>query len=76
MVNLVVPAPAKVLKTATGQIKNVEDLQDRLLSGKYIITAIKHTINFMDKDTTMRYRMICELTKDAIGSPVPGGVKK
>ena len=76
MVELNVPAPTRVADNPDGSISNKEDLTDRLLSGKYLITAINHSISFIDKTTSNRYRMICELTKDAIGSPVAGGVKK
>ena len=60
---------SKVLKTATGQIKNVEDLQDRLLSGKYMITAIKHM--FSKDDNKVDYRMGLELSKDGVEELVP-----
>ena len=73
MVEIIVPAATKVLKDAKGKIKNRDDLTDKILSGKYLITAINHSISFIDKTTTNRYRMICELTKDGIGSPIAGG---
>jgi hypothetical protein len=72
MVEIIVPAATKVLKNADGSIRNPDDLRDDILSGRYLITAINHSINFMDKLTTNRYRMSCELTKDGIGSPISG----
>jgi hypothetical protein len=76
MVEIIVPAATQVLKNQDGSIKNKEELTDRILSGNYLITAINHSISFLDKSTTNRYRMICELTKDGIGSPIAGGAQK
>tara|TARA_Y100000310_G_C20704023_1_gene833077 strand:+ start:17220 stop:18635 length:1416 start_codon:yes stop_codon:yes gene_type:complete len=76
MVEIIVPAATQVLKNQDGSIKNKEELTDRILSGNYLITSINHSISFLDKTTTNRYRMICELTKDGIGSPIAGGVQK
>ena len=65
MVELTVPSPEKVLKTESGQIVKPEWLEDYYLSGKYIITAINHDINFLSPNN--RYRCNIELVKDALG---------
>ena len=65
MVELTVPSPEKVRKTDDGKIVKPEWLKDYYLSGKYIITAINHDVNFLSPNN--RYRCNIELTKDALG---------
>lgn len=71
-IEIIVPAATKVLKDAAGRVTNRDNLTDTILSGKYLITAINHSISFIDKTSSHKYTMTCEITKDSIGSPIAG----
>ena len=68
IIEIAVPSPQKVLKTARGNISNVGDLNDFFLSGRYLVTSLNRNINFADATTTNRYRMTIEITKSGLGS--------
>jgi len=65
MVNIVVPSPEKVLEQNPGKIKNSDDLVDKYLSGTYLITGLRHMIEWNNGKPV--YTMIAEVTKDALG---------
>lgn len=68
IIEISVPSPQKVLKTPTGQISNIGDMNDFYLSGKYLVTSLNRQINFADKTTTNRYQMTMDLAKTGLGS--------
>jgi len=72
MVEIDVPAASKVLKDSRGRVANPEDLRDKFLSGRYIITKINHHLDMVDAIAPIKYTMSAQLTKDAVGSPIPG----
>ena len=74
MINIVVPAAERVVEEKSGIPKNPEDLNDKFLSGNYLITKLKHTINW--NGGKLQYEMLAEVVKDALGAPPTyGGTK-
>jgi hypothetical protein len=72
LVHVNVPSPEKVLEEKPGLVKNKEDLNDKYLSGKYLITALKHTVDMINGKP--QYTMVAELSKDGLGYvPAYGG---
>jgi hypothetical protein len=66
MIEVIVPAAQKVIEEQPGSIKNKEELIDKQLSGKYLITTLKHTVT--RADNTWEYICRAEVVKDGIGS--------
>ena len=65
-IHIAVPSPQKVIEENPGMVKNKDDLIDKQLSGKYLITSLKHILA-MD-DGTLRYMQKAQITKDAVGT--------
>ena len=65
-IEVIVPAAQKVIEEKPGEIKNKEELIDKQLSGKYLITTLKHTVT--RADNTWEYICRAEVVKDGIGS--------
>ena len=61
IVGLVVPSPE-------GQITSSEESYDKFLTGRYMVTAIRHIITQSDGTN---YKMMIELVKDGLGD-LPG----
>lgn len=73
-VSITVPSPERVIEQKAGKIKDPEKLNDKYLSGVYLITSLKHTIDY--NSGSPKYSMTAELTKDALGDvPSYGGIK-
>lgn len=73
-VDITVPSPEKVLEQKPGKIKNPEDLIDKYLSGTYLITALRHMIEWNNGKPI--YSMVAEVTKDALGDVPSYGSKE
>ncbi len=65
-IEVIVPAAQKVIEKKPGEVANKEDLIDKQLSGKYLITVLKHCITKSDR--TLFYTSKAEVVKDAIGA--------
>ena len=65
IINIVVPAADRVVEEKSGKPKNLEDLIDQFLSGRYMITKLKHIVNW--NGGKIRYEMLAEVVKDALG---------
>jgi hypothetical protein len=65
-IDVIVPAAQKVIEKKPGEVANKEDLIDKQLSGKYLITVLKHCITKSDR--TLFYIAKAEVVKDAIGA--------
>ena len=61
-----VSSAQKVIEKKPGEVANKEDLIDKQLSGKYLITVLKHCITKSDR--TLFYTSKAEVVKDAIGA--------
>ncbi len=66
-INIMVPSPERVVESKAGKIKNTEDLYDKILSGKYMISSMKHTIDF--NQGKQKYIITADVVKDALGDP-------
>jgi len=64
-VDITVPSSEKVLEQNPGKVKNPDDLIDKYLSGIYLITALRHMIEWNSGKPV--YTMVAEVTKDALG---------
>jgi len=64
-VDITVPSPEKVLEQNPGKVKNPDDLVDKYLSGTYLITALRHMIEWNSGKPV--YTMVADVTKDALG---------
>ena len=73
-VDITVPSPEKVLEQNPGKIKNPDDLIDKYLSGTYLITALKHNIEYNNGKPV--YTMVAEVIKDALGDVPSYGSKE
>ncbi len=67
MIHIAVPSPEKVMESKPGMVKNLEDLNDKYLSGNYMITSMKHAIDF--NEGRFKYSIVAEVIKDALGDP-------
>jgi|LWDU01.1.fsa_nt_gi hypothetical protein len=65
MIDLVVPSPEKVIEQNPGMVANKEALVDKFLTGKYLIVAIKHSVNMADHQK-YDYTMMVDVIKDAL----------
>ena len=74
MIDIVVPSADRVVEEKSGIPKNPEDLVDKYLSGHYLITKLKHTVNW--NGGKIQYEMLAEVVKDALGAPPTYGGSK
>ena len=66
LIDIVVPSTEKVREENPGMVKNPDDLVDKFLSGKYLITALKHQVAW--SQGKLKYTMQAECVKDALGA--------
>jgi hypothetical protein len=65
-VNVIIPSG-----DSTDGDKNSDNLEDKFLSGQYMVTAIQHIISQLDpKNPETSYDMRIEVTKDGVDAPV------
>ena len=72
-VEIDVPSPEVVIEEKAGEVKNKDDMVDKMLSGTYLITALKHTV--IMQDGKPQYGMTAEVTKDGLGDVPAYGEK-
>ena len=66
-VNVILPSPE-----STDKDKNIDSMNDKFLSGKYMVTAIQHVFSRLKPDDPkMSYNMKVEVTKDGLDEHVP-----
>jgi hypothetical protein len=72
-VDIDVPSPEVVIEEKAGEVKNKEEMVDKMLSGTYLITALKHSV--IMQDGKPQYGMTAEVTKDGLGDVPAYGEK-
>lgn len=66
-INLILPSPE-----TTDTPSSSDKVEDKYLSGKYMITAIRHIFSKVEQtDPRIQYDMQLELTRDGLGDVVP-----
>ena len=66
-VNVILPSPE-----STDRDKNIDSMNDKFLSGKYMVTAIQHVFSRLKPDDPkLSYNMKVEVTKDGLDEHVP-----
>ena len=63
-VDITVPSPERVVEEKPGAVSNPEDLIDKYLSGRYLITSLKHQI--VSNNGRPKYTQVAEVVKDAL----------
>jgi len=72
-VSINIPSNEQVIEEKAGEVKNREDMTDKMLSGTYLILSLKHTV--ITQDNKPQYYMTAEVIKDGLGDVPSYGEK-